>query len=138
MSDNCTLKFYFRSLNDAAEVYSHILFKMGATAWLSSTRDQSLRLIDMYQSSCTPKGQLRVTKEFVKNDSVIRCVVATIAFGMGVDVSNIKFLVHCSLSKTALDFWQEIGRCARDGLRGEAVLYIIPRSQNRKSARTRD
>ena len=128
VTDNFTCKFYYRSLNDAAEVYSHILFKVGAMAWLSSTRDPSLRIIDMYHSSCTPKDQLRVTKEFVKKDSVIRCVVATIAFGMGVDVSDIRFVVQWGPSKTALDFWQEIGRCARDGLRGEAVLYIIPRS----------
>lgn len=107
-----------RYRNDSGIVYC--ISRKGAEEMDRQLRGRGYRSV-VYHAGLAVTERNMAQDRFINGD--VQVVCATVAFGMGIDKSNIRWVVHNNMPRNIESYYQEIGRAGRDGVKAEAVMF---------------
>ncbi|XP_006823889.1 ATP-dependent DNA helicase Q4-like, partial [Saccoglossus kowalevskii] len=89
--------------------------------------------VESYHAGKSSSERRRIQNQFMSGQ--LRIVAATVAFGMGLDKSDVRAIIHFNLPKTFESYVQEIGRAGRDGEPAQCHLFLDPEGHDQRELR---
>ena len=110
------------------KLHGDILGQLQEAAYFHREKNFENRLIGTFHTGLCSKDQKIIIQNFVKEESTIRFFICTVAFGLGVNISDVRFVVHWGACDSTLQYWQGVGRAGRDGNKATAYIYATKSS----------
>ncbi|XP_066916950.1 bifunctional 3'-5' exonuclease/ATP-dependent helicase WRN-like [Clytia hemisphaerica] len=114
---------YCQTRKQCAILYNMFLLKLGSSMYSGGVEHPKKRRVDMFHGGTADSVKSHILEEISKEDSHIRVVICTIAFGMGVNAKGINESIHFGPSKSITSFVQESGRIGREGKPSVSRLF---------------
>ena len=120
---------FCRTLKDCSDLYLFFRYTMGIefTEPIGVADFPIFRLVDMFSACNTPGLKQSILSSFSNPSGILRIVIATIAFGMGIDCPNVQRVIHWGPPSDLESYIQETGRAGRDGSKAYAELLFSKR-----------
>ena len=119
------LTVVYGNLETIAECFLYTSNLMGPMQYepVGSSKGAVDRLFTQFHAQYLERMRERIVQDLVRGSSKLRLLFVTVAFGIGVDINNIRRIIHIGVPHTIEEYFQEVGRCGRDGLPASSVLY---------------
>ena len=119
---------FCRSIHSCSSLFKLFLYELQDRAYhpYGSIPSLETRMFAMYHAKVDNSDKSQILESFRNPHGTCRVLFSTIAFGMGVDISDIRFVIHYGPASDIDDYFQESGRGGRDGYLSTAILYCYP------------
>lgn len=119
---------FCRSIAACIKLYKHFLTYLRSESYEPKGAAPSIsnRLFAMYHARVDEEDKKSILSAFQPTDSTCRILFSTVAFGMGVDIPDVRTVIHYGPAGDVESYFQESGRAGRDGKQSRAILYVYP------------
>ncbi len=116
---------FCRTYDDCTQLFKFMRARLGKeyTDPVGAPDLARFRLVDMFTACTHPPVKDSILQSYCNPSSCLRVVIATVAFGMGLDCPNVRHIIHWGVPDDVESYLQETGRAGRDELPARATLY---------------
>lgn len=120
------LTIVYGNLETIADSFAFFTNKLGNDQYepLDAPKVAKNRMLTQYHAQYPEHERQRIVDELVQGKSKLRIIFATVAFGIGLDIKNIRQVIHIGVPYTMEEYFQEAGRAGRDGLPAKAHIFF--------------
>ena len=120
------LTIIYGNLETIANCFSYFSSELGNEQYepIDAPKLARNRLFTQYHAQYPEHERKRIVDELIQGKSKLRIIFATVAFGIGLDISNIRHVLHIGVPYSMEEYFQEAGRAGRDGLPAKAHIFF--------------